>query len=211
MADLGFVHEYEPAAVPGAPTLLLLHGTGGDQHDLIPLVPLVSPNAGYLSPLGKVLEHGMPRFFRRLANGVFDLDDLRLRTGELAAFVERAASHYGFDADNVVAAGFSNGANIAASLLLLHPSVLRAAMLFSAMTPLEPEPLPDLTGIPVYITGGRRDQMIPPASTQRLSEMLAAAGADVTIRWKDGGHELSRDDVDGARAWLAAQGPSRAR
>ncbi len=201
--DLGFIHIYHPPAAAGAPTLLLLHGTGGDQHDLLPLASVLAPNAGVLSPRGKVMERGMPRFFKRLAHGVFDLDDLRLRTRELADFIAAAAASYGLDAGTMVPVGFSNGANIAASLLLLHPGVVRRAVLFSAMLPIEPDVQPDLHGVAVYMTGGKRDTMIEPEQTQQLATRLQQAGANVTLMWKPGGHEISRDDVEGARTWLA--------
>jgi phospholipase/carboxylesterase/glyoxalase family protein len=209
--DLGFVHVYQPPAAAGAPILLLLHGTGGDEHDLLPLAPLIAPNAGVLSPRGKVLERGMPRFFKRLAHGVFDLEDLRLRTEELATFVAAAAAHYGFARHDVVAVGFSNGANIAASLLLLHPTTLARAVLFSAMPPIEPEAPPDLRGVSVYMTGGRRDTMIEPEQTQRLATLLQEAGAAVTLRWNSGGHEITRDDIDGSREWLRGLMPDGGR
>src|SRR5881394_3555931 len=136
---LGFIHRYEPPAADAGPiTLLLLHGTGGDEHDLLPLGRVLLPGAGMLSPRGQVSEHGANRFFRRLAEGVFDQEDLARRTEALAAFVEAAARAYGFDRAGVVAVGFSNGANIAVSLLLRHPGVLRAAVLLRPMVPFEP-------------------------------------------------------------------------
>lgn len=202
MAVSGFVHVWRPPAAPGAPTLLLLHGTGGNEHDLLPLAPILDPAAAVLSPRGKVLERGMPRFFRRLADGVFDLEDLRFRTAELADFLAAAAEDYRFDASRVYAAGFSNGANIAASLLLLRPGVLRKAMLFSPMVPLEPEAPPDLSGVDVFISAGRRDPIVEPANTQRLADMLTAAGAQVVVRWTEGGHSLTGEDVEAARDWL---------
>jgi phospholipase/carboxylesterase/glyoxalase family protein len=202
MADPGFVHVWRPPAAAGAPTLLLLHGTGGNEHDLVPLAPMLDPAAAVLSPRGKVLERGMPRFFRRLAEGVFDLEDLKFRTAELADFVAAAATDYRFDASRVYAAGFSNGANIAASLLLLRPGVLRKAMLFSPMVPIEPETPPDLSGVDVFISAGRRDPIVEPANTQRLADMLAAAGARVVVRWTEGGHSLTGEDVEAARDWL---------
>ncbi len=201
-APLDFVHIYEPAAAPGQPTLLVLHGTGGDEHDLVPLGRALLPGAGVLSPRGKVLEHGMPRFFRRLAEGVFDLDDLRLRAAELAAFVAAAAGHYGFDGGRVIAAGFSNGANIAATLLLLHPDVLRAALLFSPMVPLVPDPLPVLDGVQVFISAGRYDPMVEPANTQALATLLEQCGATVRLRWTEGGHALTPEDADAAARWM---------
>jgi predicted esterase len=200
MADLGFVHVYHAAASPDAPTFLVLHGTGGTEEDLLPLARLIDPRAGVLSPRGKV---GMPRFFRRLAEGVFDLEDLEFRASELADFVSAAAAEYGFDATRLIATGFSNGANIAAAVLLLRPGVLRAAILFSAMVALEPAPLPRLAGVDVFLSAGRMDPIVDPQNAQRLADMLSEAGADVTLHWKRGGHELTRDDVAAARTWYA--------
>jgi predicted esterase len=201
MTDLGFVHLYHPAGSPDAPTLLVLHGTGGTETDLLPLGQMIDPQAGVLSPRGKVLERGMPRFFRRLAEGVFDIEDLVFRTSELAEFVRIAADRYGFDPSRVIAVGFSNGANIAASVLLLRPGALRAAILFSAMVPLVPPSPPDLTGVDVFLSVGRADPIVEPANAQRLADMLREAGSSVTVRWKPGGHELARDDIEAARAW----------
>jgi predicted esterase len=204
-ADLGFEHVFRPATNRAAPTLLLLHGTGGNEHDLIPLGESLAPGAGVISPRGKVLERDMPRFFRRLAEGVFDLDDLRFRTHELAGFVAAAAAHYGFDAKNVVAVGFSNGANIAASMLLLEPTVLAGAILFRAMVPIVPDPLPSLSGTPVFMSNGRADSLIPAAEAERLASLLQQAGADLTIEWQPGGHQLTRQDVVLAEKWWAGR------
>lgn len=213
-ADLGFIHEYvAPAA--GEPnagvTLLLLHGTGGDERDLLGVGRLLAPGAGLLSPRGKTLEHGMARFFRRLAEGVFDEEDLRLRTHELAAFVASAARRYGFDPQSVVAAGFSNGANIAASLLFLSPRTLAGALLFHAQVPLEPAAAPNLRGVPVFLGAGERDPLIPAAETRRLAALLAAYGADVEQSWQPGGHALTRAEVQAGRAWLAAHAAALSR
>ncbi len=202
---LDFLHVYEPPADRSHPTILVLHGTGGNEHDLIPLAHALWPGAGVLSPRGKVLERGMPRFFRRLAEGVFDLEDLKLRTNELAEFVTRAAAHYGFDRSQVIGAGFSNGANIAASLLLLRPGVLRAAALFSPMVPLVPDPPPSLRGVDVFISAGQRDPLVAPENTQRLADLLEEYGASVSIRWTEGGHTLTPDDAEAAARWLSAQ------
>ena len=195
-----FIHEF----VPGTSnrTLLLLHGTGGNERDLIPLGRELDPNAALLSPRGKVLENGMPRFFRRSAEGVFDLEDLKNRTNELADFVAAAAQHYGFAADKVVAVGYSNGANIAASLLLLRPEVLSAAVLFRAMVPLIPDTLPNLSSMRVWIGAGTDDPIIPTSESKRLAELLHSAGADVTIRFARAGHGLVNDDIITARDWL---------
>jgi phospholipase/carboxylesterase len=199
--DLGFAHRYYPGET-GA-TLLLLHGTGGSEDDLVPLGRELAPGAAILSPRGKVSEYGAARFFRRLAEGVFDHEDLVFRTHELADFVEAASNEYGFDPSKIVAVGYSNGANIAGSLMLLHPGLLRAAVLFRAMVPFESEETPDLSGMPVLIAAGRRDQMIPPQTTQRLAEILTGAGADLDLRWRDTGHGLTYEEVEEAKGWLS--------
>jgi phospholipase/carboxylesterase len=202
-ADLGFVHRYLPGEDESSPTLLLLHGTGGNEEDLIPLGQELAPGAAFLSPRGKVSEYGAPRFFRRLAEGVFDQEDLLLRTHELAEFVEAASAEYGFDRSKLVAVGYSNGANVAASTILLHPGLLRAAVLFRAMVPFEPDLTPDLSGMPVFLAAGRMDRMIPPDNTQRLADILDEAGADVDLRWRDTGHPLTYDEVGEAKEWLS--------
>ncbi len=201
-ADLGFTHRYLPGEDESSPTLLLLHGTGGNEEDLVPLGETLAPYAGFLSPRGKVSEYGAPRFFRRLAEGVFDHEDLLFRTHELAEFVEAASEEYGFDPSKVVAVGYSNGANVAASTILLHPGLLQAAVLFRAMVPFEPDLAPDLSGMPVFLAAGRMDRMIPPDNTQRLADILAEAGADVDLRWRDTGHPLTYEEVGEAKAWL---------
>ena len=203
--DLGFAHRFVPGPDPSAPILLLLHGTGGDEDDLIELGKLLLPEGGLLSPRGKVLENGAPRFFRRLAAGVFDEKDLIARTAELAAFVQAAADAYEFDPTRVIAVGFSNGANIAAAMLLLHPRALRGAVLFRAMVPLTPASPPNLSGVPVYLSAGRFDTMVPAANTEKLASMLQDAGAAVTLAWTPQGHNLVPDEVDAARRWLSHQ------
>ncbi len=201
--DLGFIHRFVPAQDRAdMSVLLLLHGTGGNEMDLLDLGRVLAPGAALLSPRGKVLENGMPRFFRRLAEGVFDIEDLTRRTHELADFVEAAAGAYGFDPNKVVAVGYSNGANIAASMLLLRPRSLAAAILFHPMVPLEPQVMPDLTSKPVFIGAGQFDPMVPPRETERLAALLKAAGADVTLHWQAGSHALSREEVRAAGSWL---------
>ncbi|HEU4648030.1 MAG TPA: alpha/beta hydrolase [Gemmatimonadales bacterium] len=201
--DLGFVHRYVPATDPNSRlALLLLHGTGGNENDLLSLGSMLAPGAAQLSPRGKVLERGMPRFFRRIAEGVFDLDDLRLRTIELADFVRAARAHYGLDDRRLIAVGFSNGANIAASLLLLKPGVLDGAVLFRPMVPFEPSPPPNLAGARVLIAAGEHDPIAPPREAERLAALLRHAGADVQVHWSPAAHGLVEADVNAARAWL---------
>lgn len=192
---LDFVHQFVAApSVTDTDTLLLLHGTGGDENDLLPLGKMLNPNANLLSPRGRMLENGMPRFFRRLAEGVLDIPDLIVQAQALAEFVSEAAAVYGFDPARVVAAGFSNGANIAGALLLLHP-----------MVPLVPETLPDLAGTPVFVGAGRQDPLVAAAETERLAALLRSAGADVTLNWQPGGHALTREEAAAAKSWLGAQ------
>jgi phospholipase/carboxylesterase len=200
----GFAHNYLPGEPEGSGvTLLLLHGTGGNEDDLIPLGKQLLPDAAILSPRGKISEHGAPRFFRRLAEGVFDHEDLLFRTHELNDFVGQAAGEYGFDRSKLIAVGYSNGANIAASLMLLHPGLLRAAVLFRAMVPFEPEETPDLSGVPVFLAAGRRDTMISPDNTERLAAILREAGADLDLRWKNTGHPLTYEELEEARDWVS--------
>jgi predicted esterase len=203
--ELGMIHIYSPAQERESSgiTFLLLHGTGGDENDLLPLGRSLLPGAAMLSPRGGVLEQGMPRFFRRLAPGVFDLEDLRERTEELGDFLAEAARTYGFDAAKVVAVGFSNGANIGASLLLRRPGTLRAAVLLSPMVPFEPEQPPQLSGTDVFIGAGRRDVMSPPEQAERLSALLESAGANVRLHWEPGGHQITDSELEAVRDWLA--------
>jgi len=200
-----FIHEF----VPGTSnrTLLLLHGTGGNERDLIPLGRELDANAALLSPRGKILENGMPRFFRRLAEGVFDLEDLKYRANELADFVSAAAQHYGFASDNLIAVGYSNGANIAGAMLLLRPEVLANAILFRAMVPLHPDKLPNLSSVRVWIGAGDQDPIVPASETKRLAELLRQAGADVTIQFAKAAHGLTNDDIKAARGWLGELKP----
>src|SRR5687768_739366 len=207
--DLGFAYRFLPGA-PSLPVLLLLHGTGGDENDLLPLGEALLPGAARLSPRGKVLENGMPRFFRRLAEGVFDLDDLRKRTHELADFVEAAREAYGLGERRPVAVGFSNGANVAAAMLLLRPSVLGGALLIRPMVPLVPDTLPDLRGVGVQINAGQVDPLVPAPQSEALAKLLDEAGASVELRWIAGGHALSREDLDVGKSWFGVSSLSRA-
>lgn len=194
---------YHPGTTPA---LLLLHGTGGDENDLIPLGRLIRPGAALLSPRGQVLENGQPRFFRRLAPGVFDEDDLVRRTHELADFVEDHGERNRLG--KIIAVGYSNGANIAASMLLLRPGVLSGAILLRAMVPLEPPHPPDLGGVPVLILAGRHDEMMTSDQPQRLAALLLGAGAQVTLEWQEAGHSLGTSDFRKATAWLEQNAPA---
>jgi phospholipase/carboxylesterase len=200
-----FIHRFVPAATLAAPTLLALHGTGGDENDLIPLARMISSDSAVLSPRGRVLEQGMPRFFRRIAEGVFDLEDLRVRTDELAEFVAESAKRYGFDPARVVAVGYSNGANIAGSLMLSHPGLLAGGILLRPMVPFEPETIPNLRGTHVLLSSGRHDPIVPAASTERLKDLLQSAGADVTLAWHDAGHALLPREMEQAARWFGQQ------
>ncbi|MEX2154664.1 MAG: VOC family protein [Gemmatimonadaceae bacterium] len=206
---LGFVHRYVPPAadaeLAGGTTLLLLHGTGGDEDNLIALGRMLLPGAALLSPRGKVNEGGALRFFRRIREGVFDQKDLALRTEELAQFVEGASKTYGLDPDGMVAVGFSNGANIAGSLLLRRPGLIRRAVLLSPMVPFEPDPVPHLTGTSVFIGAGRADTMVPATQSERLAELLRESGADVTVHWEPGGHAIAPSEIKAAQEWLQLQ------
>ncbi len=202
--DLGFFHRFIPARDETRKPLLLLHGTGGDENDLIPLGERLSAAAALLSPRGKVLENGMPRFFRRVAEGEWDLEDFRQRTAELAHFVAEARVAYRLPPP--IALGFSNGANIAWSLMLRDPELLGGAVLMRAMLPFDPRPLPDLDGIPVLILAGVDDPLVPADQAALLAALLGEAGADVTYEVVQGGHGLTGDDLSLAASWLSKNG-----
>jgi len=200
---LDFIHKFIPATkLNNKITLLLLHGTGGNEDDLIPLASELAPGSSILSPRGKVLENGMPRFFRRFAEGIFDVEDLKNRTNELSGFIKAAASRYGFDPNSIVGVGYSNGANIGTSLLFLHPGVLHGAVLFRPMVPLVPEKQPDLTDNPVYVSAGVTDPIVARSETEKLVKMLREYGADVTLSWVNTGHALVGQEVQDAKVWL---------
>ena len=198
--ELSHLHQFMPAATAGRAPILLLHGTGGDENDLLPLGQTVAPGAALLSPRGKVLEGGMPRFFRRLAEGVFDEQDVRRRANELADFILEAREVYGLDAP--IAVGFSNGANIAAAVLQLRPEVLAGAVLLRAMVPLSDAPRRELDGTPVLILSGAADPIVPAENAARLASILDAAGAVVDHRTLPTGHGLSQADIAITKTWL---------
>jgi phospholipase/carboxylesterase len=199
-AALSFIHRFEPATDAGQPPLLLLHGTGGDEDDLLPLGRMIAPGSALLSPRGKVLEGGMPRFFRGLAEGVFDEADVRHRANELADFIKQAREAYGLAAP--VALGFSNGANIAAAVLALRPEALAGAVLLRAMVPLSDAKAGDLSGKGVLLLSGAADPIIPAENAKRLAAILEDAGANVEHKVLPVGHGLSQADVTLAKAWL---------
>jgi predicted esterase len=198
--ELNFVHTFVPGR--STRTLLLLHGTGGNENDLIPLGRELDPETNLLSPRGKVLENGMPRFFRRLAEGIFDEEDLIRRTHELADFIEQASAKYRLNRQNLYAVGYSNGANIAGSLLLLRPQTLAGAILLRPMVPIVPEPLPDLSGVPVLTVSGRYDPIVPADEALQLVYLLRNAGADVSGSLENAGHGLTKATVEIVRRWL---------
>lgn len=208
-----FIHRFEPATSAGSPPLLLLHGTGGDENDLLGLGKMISPGSALLSPRGRVLEHGMPRFFRRLAEGVFDEEDVRRRALELGDFVADARKQYGIAAP--VAVGFSNGANIAAALLLLKPDVLAGAILLRAMVPLSDPPKnepakAELGGKQVLLLSGQADPIVPASNSVRLAALLTQAGVSVTHKVLPAGHQISQADVTLARNWIGSVGAKAA-
>ena len=203
MATLTYHHIFESGTNPAAPALLLLHGTGGDEHDILSLGRALSPGSALLSPRGNVSEHGANRFFARLAEGRFDPAEVTRRTHELADFIAAAAKQYGFDPAKLVAVGLSNGANIAAALLQLRPESLGSAILFRPMVVLEqPAAAGTLTGRRVLIASGTHDPIVPNSQPPRLAALLRAGGADVTVHTSPAGHNLTADDVTAAKAFL---------
>lgn len=205
--QLGFIHKFIPSEGrkdQNSLTLLLLHGTGGDETDLIPIARMLEiTNASILSPRGKVIENGMPRYFRRLSEGIFDIEDLKFRTNELAEFVQNASKTYALNLNRIVAIGYSNGANIAASMLLLRPEILSNAILFRPMIPLVPNTFPNLSSKHVLMSAGLHDPIVASYQTKDLFDLLEKVGAKVSIQWQNSGHELTQRDIVAARKWLS--------
>lgn len=200
---MDYIHQFIPAQGGSSKrVLLLLHGTGGNEHDMMPLGRDLDPSAAVLSLRGNVLENGMPRFFRRLAEGIFDEEDVVRRANELADFIGSAATRYHFDPNEITAVGYSNGANIAAAVLLLRPGTILSAVLFRAMVPLAPADKPDLHGTRVLICSGRRDPIIPLENAERLMTMFRESGAEVALRVQDASHQLMFEEVEAAKKWL---------
>lgn len=198
-------HLFQQGNDPTRPTLLLLHGTGGTEHDLLPLASKVDPEANVLSVRGNVLENGMPRFFKRLAEGVFDEEDLVFRTKELNDFLDQAATEHGFDRYNIYAVGYSNGANIAASLLFHYEDSLKGAVLHHPMVPRRGIDLPNLAGKHVFIGAGSNDPICPAQESEDLKALLEQAGAEVTLEWEANGHQLTFSEVEKASAWYQSK------
>ncbi|WP_249660722.1 alpha/beta hydrolase [Lysinibacillus fusiformis] len=194
-------HIFYKGTDEAKPTLLLLHGTGGNEESLIGLAKEIDDTANILSVRGNVLEHGMPRFFRRLAEGVFDIEDLIIRTKELNEFLNEASQQYGFDRQRIVAIGYSNGANIAASLLFHYEDVLAGAILHHPMVPRRGIELPKLSATPVFIGAGTNDPMCTAQESEDLEALLSSAGATVTKNWFDFGHQLTIPEVHAAKEW----------
>lgn len=194
-------HVFKQGTNPDKPVLLLLHGTGGNENSLLPLAEIIDPDASILSVRGNVLENGMPRFFKRLAEGVFDEEDLIFRTNELNRFLDDSAKKYGFDRQNIVAIGYSNGANIAASLLFHFNNALKGAILHHPMVPRRGITLPNLTGTPVFIAAGTTDPICPQQESVELNSKLEKAGAFVMIHWENQGHQLIMSEVQAAKEW----------
>jgi predicted esterase len=204
--DIGFIHRFLPAEDnASAETLVVLHGTGGDENDLIGIGQTIAPGATILSPRGNVLENGAPRFFKRLAEGVFDAKEVRSRAEELASFIRAAISKYSLNPERIFAMGYSNGANIASTVMLTDPELLRGAILFRPMLVLETDGRSDLSGRGVFISAGERDPIVPVKSVVRLVELFEAAHADVTLEWQQAGHSLLPSEVRAATDWLALQ------
>ncbi|PSL34306.1 phospholipase/carboxylesterase [Planomicrobium soli] len=196
-------HIFQQGSKPVSPTFLMLHGTGGNERDLLPLAAHIDPSASVLSVRGNILENGMPRFFKRLAEGVFDMEDLEFRTKELYDFIDHASLKYGFDRSNVIAIGYSNGANIAGNLLFTYADALKGAILHHPMVPNRETELPDLSGTPVFIAAGTNDPICPAEESTDLQQFLQNAGAKVDLHWESHGHQLTMSEVEAAKAWYS--------
>ncbi|MEQ6388406.1 alpha/beta hydrolase [Bacillaceae bacterium S4-13-58] len=194
-------HIFNKGSNPSKPTLLLLHETGGNEEDLLPLAKMIDSKANVLSVRGNVSEKGMNRFFRRLSEGVFDEEDLVFRTKELYSFLDDAAEKYKFDRNNIVAVGYSNGANIAGSLLFHYDDALKGAILHHPMVPIRGTKLPNLDGTSVFITAGANDPICTPTESNELERILKEANAEVNIHWENNGHQLTRTEAEAAAKW----------
>lgn len=203
---MDFEYNFQPGTVEGAPTILVCHGTGGDENSLTWLGEALFPGAALLCPRGRILEHGAPRFFKRFAEGVFDLDDVKFQASKLADFVIESSVTHGFDPSRVFGIGYSNGANILSAMMLTRPESLMGAALFRAMVTLEHLDTPNLTGKRIFLSEGEFDPIVPVENAQRLAAQLRSFGASVTVYWHQGGHNLARTEIDAASDWLNQQG-----
>lgn len=204
--DLDFIHRFVPAEDSASgTTLIVLHGTGGNENDLVGIGQSVAPGAAILSPRGKVLENGAPRFFKRLAEGVFDPKEVRSRAEELARFIHASITKYGLDASRIYALGYSNGANIASTLMFIEPRLLQGSVLFRPMLVYEPEQRANLSDASVFISAGRMDPIVPVKSVERLVELFESSQSEVTLKWQQAGHNLVPSEVREASDWLALQ------
>ena len=203
--DFGFIHRFVPGDEPSVGTLLVLHGTGGNENDLIGIGQAIAPGAAILSPRGNVLESGAPRFFKRIAEGVFDPKEVRSRGEELARFIRAAAITYGLDTSRIFALGYSNGANIASTVMLIEPGTIQASILLRPMVVYEPAEKPDLSGSSVFISAGRMDPIVPTVSVEQLAHLFRSANADVTLKWQLAAHNLVPSEVREAAEWFALQ------
>ena len=203
--DLGFIHRFVPGEDPSADTLLVLHGTGGNENDLIGIGQAIAPGAAILSPRGNVLENGAPRFFKRLAEGVFDPKEVHSRGEELARFIRAAAVTYRLDPSRIFALGYSNGANIASTVMLIEPGIIQGSILLRPMVVYEPPKKNDLSGSSVFISAGRMDPIVPTASVEQLAQLFRSANADVTLKWQLAAHSLVPTEVREAAEWFALQ------
>jgi predicted esterase len=203
--DLGFIHRFIPAEDQSAGTLLVLHGTGGNENDLVGIGQAIAPGAAILSPRGNVLENGAPRFFRRIAEGVFDPKEVHSRGEELARFIRAAVVTYRLDPSRIFALGYSNGANIASTVMLIEPGSIQGSILFRPMLVYEPSRKNDLSGSSVFISAGRMDPIVPTTSVEQLAEIFRSVNADVTLKWQLAGHSLVPSEVREASEWFALQ------
>lgn len=203
--DLGFIHRFIPAEDQSAGTLLVLHGTGGNENDLVGIGQAIAPGVAILSPRGNVLENGAPRFFRRIAEGVFDPKEVRSRGEELARFIRAAVITYRLDPSRIFALGYSNGANIASTVMLIEPGTIQGSILFRPMLVYEPSETSDLSGSSVFMSAGRMDPIVPTTSVEQLAEMFRSANAEVTLKWQLAGHNLVPSEVREASEWFALQ------
>lgn len=197
---MSFVYRYLPGTGEDPRTAIVFHGTGGDENSLVPFAQSLMPGAAILSLRGRVDENGMPRFFRRFAEGAFDYDSIRIESDAVAEFLKQASVDYGIDLETAVGVGYSNGANIAWSTLLRHPGSFGTLVLFRPMVTLDDSS--DLTGKRIFVGTAEQDPIVPIENVQRLIEQMKSCGAQVEVSWHPGGHQLTRGEITLASSWL---------